>query len=168
MGEYLVYLTKIEKSIYRGDPCVDFLEAAYICAAINTLTPRHLGGWLKFAYGPDDLKTVQSSLASTLRFGLFPVSNAKKHERLLNLCNTALEDYRLRVHRNRTLPNVLYADRMGVHPEHWNRDWKDYQDKCIGEVISWDREGVGMLSSMVKALREGEHRPTEVLIEIAS
>lgn len=178
MGEYLVYLTRIEKSIRQSDPCVDFLEAAYICAAINSLKAP-LSGWLTFCYGQDEQDTVQRSLASQMRFKLFPTTPAgtpmtktkiekafKNHERYKSLCYTALEDYRLRVNRNTSIPNALYSERMGVHSEHWARDWKGHQDKCLGEVAQWDSEGVGRVSSMVKALRDGEHRPTEVLNEM--
>lgn len=168
MGEYLIYLTRIEKSISRNDPCVDFLEAAYICAAINLLKPGYLGGWLRFCYGPDDLSLIQGSIASQMRFSLFPISNPKKHERLLSMCNTAVEDYRLRVHRGKSLPNAIYADRMKVHPEHWSRDWQHHQDKCLGEIRQWDAEAVGRVSTMIKALRDGEFRPTEILLEMAS
>ena len=169
MGEYLVYLTKIEKSIRNNDPCVDFLEAAYICAAINSLKPGYLGGWLKFSYGPDDLSLVQASIAAQMRFKIFPMCSVKKHNRLISLCNLALEDYRLRFHQRRALPNAMYAEALKVHPENWNRDWEHYQSKCLDEIKQWDAEAVGKVSCMVMALKgENERQPSEVLLEMSA
>lgn len=166
LQEYLIYLTRIEKSIVNRDP-VDCLEAAYICAAINTIRP-HLGGWLKYAYGPDDSGLVQTALASKLRFELFPIASVKKNARLFELANTGLEDYRLRVRRYRELPIQVYAQRLGVHPEHWARDWSDKQDKCLDAIKLWDAEGVGQVSRMVKALRgeNDDETPSVVLKEL--
>ncbi len=169
LQEYLVYLTKIEKSIVDRQPCVDFLEAAYICASINML-PRHVGGWLKYAYGPDDNPLLQDILASKLRFDLFPMTTAKKHNKLLALSSASVEDYRLRVRRNRDLPIVFYATKMGVDPDNWARDrWSEKRDCCHSAILNWDREGVGQVSRMVKSLRgetdEGEN-PTAILEEM--
>lgn len=169
INEYLVYLTRVQKSIRQHDPNVDFMEAGYICAAINTLEP-HLGGWLKFAYGPEDLTLVQDALAAKLRFDLFPVSTPKKHSKLFSLAQTSLEDYRLRVQRNRDLSIVIYAQRMGVDDSNWARDgWCDKLDRCFKTIVVWDKEGVGQVSRMVKSLRdnndEGE-TPTEVLNDL--
>lgn len=169
INEYLIYLTRVQKSLRQHDPNVDFMEAGYICAAINALDP-HLCGWLRFAYGPQDLAVVQDALASKMRFDLFPISSPKKHVRLFSMAQTSLEDYRLRVQRKRDLPIVIYAQRMGVDPDNWSRDgWGDKREKCLNTIVIWDKEGVGQVSRMVKSLRgnddEGE-RPTEILNDL--
>src|SRR3990167_9258926 len=89
--EYLTYLCKIQKSGYCLDSNADFLEAGYICAAIDRL--GYVGGWLKFAYGPDgDADLLQSGLAAVLRFDLFPTSTHKKPVRLLSPAGLSLDD----------------------------------------------------------------------------
>jgi hypothetical protein len=166
MVQYLTYLTRIEKSIRRGEPCGDFLEAGFICAAVNIL-PGHIGGWLKFAYGPDDLTTVQDALASQLRFSLFPLSSSKKHARYFSLAQTAVEGYRLRVWEHRDLPIKLYCDRMGIDEKNWVHNWHDHREKCLNAIKGWDREGVGQVSRMVQSLKgNNEERPSEVLKDL--
>jgi len=166
--EYMTYLAKIDKSGFSRDNTMDFLEAGYICAAINIL-PGHLGAWLKFSYGPEDSRTIQSMLASHLRFQLFPISNPKKHYRMIAIAETSLEGYRLRIHQNRDLPLQIYAERSGVWPANWDRDgWEKRKDEIHDTIRNWDAEGVGQISRMVKALRgdlEGQ-RPAEVLSEL--
>jgi len=169
IGEYLVYLTRVEKSMTRKDTNVDFMEAGYVCAAINVLAP-HLGGWLKFAYGPEDLALIQSILAAKLRFDLFPLGSAKRHIKLLSLSSVSLEDYRLRLRRNREMPVTVYAERMNVNADNWARDeWQNKRDVCLKTIMNWDREGVGQVSRMVKSLRgennDGE-RPSEILSDL--
>lgn len=168
--QYLTYLTKIEKSIGRGDPSGDFLEAAYICAAINTL-PGHLCGWLKFAYGPDeDNSLIQAALAAKLR-NLFPICSVKKHVKLLALSSTGLEDYRLRLRRNRDLPDIVYCESMSVPQPNFYRDgYGDKRDTVLGEIKLWDGSGVGQISRMVRALNgdEGSISPSEVLEDIGN
>lgn len=169
MVEYLTYLTRIEKSIKRGEPCGDFLEAGYICAAINSL-PGHIGGWLKFAYGPDDLKVVQSALASKLRFDLFPISNSKKHNRLLALAETSLEDFRLRTWQYRDLPMALYCERLDVFQANFYRDgWHDKQNDCLDTIKGWDKFGIGQISRMVRSLKgDNEESANQVLNALAN
>jgi hypothetical protein len=172
-AEYLLYLTKIEKSIKNNDPCVDVVEVGYICAAINTLPP-HIGGWLKFAYGESSSDLLQTILAAKLRFDLFPISSPKKHGQLLALASVSLEDYRLRLWRNRDLPEAVYCERMEIFQANFNRDgWDDKKDACLDAIRPWDSEGVGQISRMVKALRgddesEQPMSPTEVLKELAN
>lgn len=167
MVEYLTYLTRIEKSIKANTPCGDFLEAAFICAAINTIgTP---GGWLKFAYGPNDSSVIQADLAWNL---LYPLGThtAKRHRRMLALAETSLEDYRLGVWRERQLPVELYCERMGTNKTHFARDWGKEQEAMFLTIRQWDKEGLGYVSRMVVSLRgptELEDRPTEILKNIA-
>src|SRR3990167_6488432 len=168
MVQYLTYLTRIDKSIRSNEPCGDFLEAAYICAAINTL-PAHFGGWLKFAYGPDDLIVVQDALASKIRFDLFPLSSPKKHARYFSLASTALEGYRLRVWQERDLPIELYCDRMGIDQKNWTHNWNEHKEKCSNCIRDWDKEGVGHVSRMVRSLRgptDPENRPSEIIRDL--
>lgn len=168
LTEYLEYLTLIQKSVMPNNSAVDMIEAAYICAAIHSLD-LHLGGWLTFAYAPEPSGVVQDALASKLRFDLFPMTSAKKHMRLFNLASVSLEDYRLRVHLHRDLPSVVYAERVGVDECNWARDWREKQDKCLRAIGTWDKEGVGQVSRMVKSLRgeddEGE-QPSEILEDL--
>lgn len=167
--EYLTYLTRIQKSGGYSDPSADFLEAAYICAAINGL-PNHVGGWLKFAYGPDEKEydLLQSILASKLRFDLFPISSAKKHERLISMAMTSLEDYRLRLRRNRDMPIAVYCERMKVQQPNFYRDgWGDKLDALLKVEREWDADGVGQVSRVVKSLRgDSDETATEALQDI--
>jgi hypothetical protein len=169
MVQYLTYLTKIEKSIKRGEPCGDFLEAGYICAAINTL-PSHIGGWLKFAYGYEDSKIIQTALASKLRFDLFAMATAKKHNRLLALAETSLEDFRLRTWQYRELPNALYCERLGIlQPNYYRDGWGNKQNRCLDLIKQWDREGVGQVSRMVRSLKgDSEETASQVLESLAN
>lgn len=167
MVQYLTYLTRIEKSIRATEPCGDFLEAAYICAAINTIGIP--GGWLKFAYGPNDSTIIQTDLAWNL---LYPMGThtAKRHQRMLALAMTCLEDYRLGVWREQQIPIELYAERIGTHKDNFSRDWGKEQRLMFTKITSWDKEGLGQVSRMVKSLRgptETEDRPSELLKDIA-
>jgi hypothetical protein len=167
--EFLVYLTRVEKSLSHRDQNVDFLEAAYICAAVNSLRD-HVGGWLKFAYGPDEEGLIQDSLASKLRFDLFPISTARRHVRYFNLATTSLEDFRLRLRRNRDLPIQVYSERLNVPQPNFYRDgWGDKKDLCLNRIRIWDREGVGQVSRMVKSLKgDSDDSPTEILRDLAN
>lgn len=167
MVQYLTYLTRIEKSIKRGEPCGDFLEAGYICAAINTIGIQ--GGWLKFAYGAADVPTIQTDLAWNLCYPLGS-HTAKRHRRLLAMAMTSLEDYRLGVWRERQIPVEVYCDRMGTSPNHFQRDWGREHEHMMKTIRLWDKEGIGQVSRMIQALRgptDLEDRPSEVLKDIA-
>ena len=167
MVQYLTYLTRIEKTIKASEPCGDFLEAAFICAAINTIGV--LGGWLKFAYGFRDAPVIQTDLAWHL-LGPLGSHSAKRHRRLLSMAMTSLEDYRLRVWQERQIPVELYCDRMGTIPNHFARDWGREHDLIMRNIGQWDKEGVGQISRMVHALRgptDAEDRPSEILKDIA-
>lgn len=167
MVQYLTYLTRIEKSIRRGDPCGDFLEAGFICAAINTLGTT--GGWLKFAYGSDDVPVIQADLAWNLIYPL-GTHTAKRHRRMLAMATTSLEDYRLGVWRERQIPVEVYCDRMGTVANHFQRDWGKEHDHMMKTIRQWDKEGIGQVSRMIQALRgptDLEDRPSEVLKDIA-
>ena len=167
MVQYLTYLTRIEKSIRRGEPCGDFLEAAYICAAINVLGTA--GGWLKFAYGPQDSETVQTDLAWHL---LYPLGShtARQHRKMLALAMTALEDYRLGVWREKQIPICVYADRMETNEDHFERDWGRDRRAVLKAIQRWDKEGLGQVSRMVLSLigpnEEEEDRPSNVLKDL--
>lgn len=164
--EYITYLTRIEKTIRAGAPCGDFLEAAYICAAVNTLSAA--GGWLKFAYGSDDSETIQTALAGELR-DMFPCKGVRKNQRLLELAKTSLEDFRFGVWREQTLKLGIYAERMGTSEDHFERDWGKTRRAMLKQIGMWDREGVGQVSRMVRALRgptDVEDRPSEVLRDL--
>lgn len=167
MVQYLTYLTRIEKSIRNHEPCGDVLEAAHICAAINTIgTP---GGWLKFAYGYSDYPVIQGDLAWKLLYP-FGQDTAKRHRKMFALAMTSLEDYRLGYWRDKQLPVKLYAERMEVREGNFERDWGDMRRQMFDQIRKWDREGVGQVSRMVKSLRgptEPEDSPTEILKDIA-
>jgi hypothetical protein len=167
MVQYLTYLTRIEKSIRSSEPCGDFLEAAYICAVINTLGT--MGGWLKFAYGHTDSPIIQTELAWNL---IYPLGSdtAKRHRKKLSLAMTALEDYRLGYWQEKQIPVQLYAERMGVYEHNFERDWGDKKRLMFKQITRWDREGVGNVSRMVLSLKgptDPEDRPSEVLKEIS-
>ena len=166
MVEYLTYLTRIEKSIRSSEPCGDFLEAAYICAAINTLGTS--GGWLKFAYGHDDSQVIQADLAWHL---LYPLGShtARKHRKMLAMAQTALEDYRLGVWREKQIPIVVYAQRMDTNEDHFERDWGSDRCRMLKDIRQWDKEGIGQVSRMVHSLRgptDFEDRPSEILEDL--
>jgi len=164
--EYLTYLCKIQKSHKQYDPNLDFLEAGYICAAIHAL-PDPLPCWLEFCYGPDDSKIIQGILSASLRFNLFPMSSARKHERLLRLTEAAVEDYRLGLTVAKVFPVALYAERMGVNSDQFERDWGDKRRKALNAIKTWDMEGVGQVSRMVKALHgDSDERPHVLLKEL--
>lgn len=168
--DFLTYLTKIEKSHRPTNAAVDLVEAAYICAAIDSLKP-HVGGWLKFAYGPEDLKVTQSVLASKLRFDLFPLTNAKRHVKLYALAETSLDDYRLRLRRYRDMPIAVYCERLGVAQPNYYRDgWGDKQDRCLNEIKLWDKEGMGQVSRIRRALNgeNDEETASKILQEFAN
>lgn len=169
MVQYLTYLTRIEKSIRKSEPCGDVMEAAFICAAINTIGIP--GAWIKFAYGPTDLLTVQVGLARQLR-DLFPLCGLKRHHRLNSLAMSTLEDMRLSTwNHHRSLPKELYCERIGTKVDHFARDWGEEHKLMIRKVIQWDREGVGQVSRMIHSLRgptEPEDRPSEILKDIAT
>lgn len=183
LSEHLTYLSKIEKSIVKNDSCGDVLEAAYICAAINCLKP-HLVGWVKFAYGttigelpvvdrktgqalPSHSDLTQTALASKLRFDLFPMANAMKHQRWLELSSSSLEDYRLRLRRSRELPKEVYGERMQIDHSNFARDWQPSLDRCLNAIRDWDGESVGKISIMVRSLNgELEDGPTKILHEL--
>lgn len=162
--EFMRYLTRIEKSIRAGDPCADFLEAAYICAAINVMA--HIGGWLRFAYGPDDASDLnQHALACKLRDLLKPTT-PRQNERFIGLGMVCLDDYKLRVWRERELPVEVYAQRLNVHSNHFSRDWAPRQRIYHDQIRRWDAEGIGYVSRMVVALRHGApYTPSEVLLD---
>lgn len=166
MVEYLTYLTRVEKSVRRGAPCGDFLEAAYICAAVNTLGT--VGGWLKFAYGAEDSELIQTDLAWHL---LDPLGahTAKRHRRMLSLAMTALEDYRLGVWQEKQIPVIVYTERMGTDESHFERDWGNERRIILKAIRRWDKEGIGQLSRMVHSLRgptDEEDRPSEILKDL--
>jgi hypothetical protein len=166
MVQYLTYLTRIEKSIRSSEPCGDFLEAAFICAAINTL--GLIGGWLKFAYGHEDSPIIQTELAWNL---LYPLGSdtAKRHRKKLSLAMTSLEDYRLGYWQEKQIPIQLYAQRMEVCEDNFERDWGNAHRFMLKQIVKWDREGVGQVGRMVHALKgpnEPEDRPSEILKDI--
>lgn len=167
MVQYLTYLTRIEKSIRRGEPCGDFLEAGYICAAVNTLGT--IGGWLKFAYGPQGSDVIQTDLAWHL---IEPLGSqtARRHRKMLSLAMTALEDYRLGIWREKQIPIVVYAERMETNEDHFERDWGRERRIVIKTIGRWDKEGVGQVSRMVQSLMgpndDFEDRPSEVLKDL--
>lgn len=164
--EYLTYLCKIQKSHKQYDPNLDFLEAGYICAAIHAL-PGPLPCWLEFCYGPDDSKTIQTILSARLRFDLFPMSSARKHERLLRLTEAAIEDYRLGQTVTKVFHVALYAERMGVNADQFERDWGDKKRKALNAIRIWDMESVGQISRMVRALKgHSDERPHILLGEL--
>lgn len=171
--EYLTYLARIDKSAKPSNSDLDLVEAAYIIAGINKLEP-HIGGWLKFCYGPEHSLVIHGSLSSKLRFDLFPISSVKKHQRYLALASTAVEDYKLRQWQKRNLPDALYAARMDVYPSNFRRDWGRSLNQCLNKISAWDADGVGRISAVVKAMKGEAERggmavgPTVVLEEISS
>jgi hypothetical protein len=166
MVQYLTYLTRIEKSIRSSEPCGDFLEAAFICAAINMLGTE--GGWLKFAYGHEDSPIIQTDLGWHLLYPL-GATTAKRHRRMLSLAMTTLEDYRMGYWQEKQIPVQLYAERMGVYPDNFERDWGEIRRLMFKQIMRWDREGVGQVGRMVHALKgpnDPEDRPSKVLEDI--
>ena len=170
LTDFLTYLTQIEKSKRPNNAAVDLVEAAYVCAAIDSLKP-HLGGWLKFAYGPEDLSLTQTILATKLRSDLFPISSVKKHLKMLSLSSVSLEDYRLRLRRYRDMPDIVYCERIGIAQPHFYRDgWGDRRKQCLDTLKNWDKDGVGQVSRVVKALRgeSEDETASEILQDIAN
>ena len=152
LTEYLTYLCKIDKSGTTRDNCVDMLEAGYILAAISKLPP-HIQSWIRFGYGYDDSRIIQSVVASYIRFHLWPISEAKKHERLIAMAKKATEDYRLRVWQNKQMPIIAYCQDMGVNEKNFKRDWGNRLDQCLDLLKLMDSDGVGRISPVVKALK---------------
>src|SRR6185436_17687844 len=91
----------------------------------------------------------------------------RKHERLLRLTEAAVEDYRLGLTVAKVFPVALYAERMGVNSDQFERDWGDKRRKALNAIKTWDMEGVGQVSRMVKALHgDSDERPHVLLKEL--
>jgi hypothetical protein len=161
MAELLDYLTRIQHTQNTGlEKMVADIQLAKIRAAIND-QKQPIPAWLHFSYGPD-LESAQKSrqlrtVALMLAAGLTPsAANIKKRERIERLCYCAVEDYRLGLFLGKTLPQVAYAEAMGVHPNHWDRDWGRIQDAALGRIRELDADGIGRVSVTVREIREAE------------
>lgn len=168
LSEYLDYLTQIQKSGRdNNQSTAEFVEAAYILAAVSSLPP-HIGGWLEFAYGFDDSQLIQLSLAARLR-DLFRFRHARQNHRYLALAMSALEDQRIGYWQRRRLPVVVYAERIGCDPDNFQRDFSRPLKKCTEEITGWDRDGIGQVSRVVRSLRgESDYQASEELADIAA
>ncbi len=169
--EWVKYECRISRSVKQNDNyrIQDMTEAGYILAAIS-LQKAPIAYWLTYCYGIEnrdyDRLEVACALFEALFFGLQSSDKLKKHRAL---CEIAVDDYRLRVFRNKEMPLRPYGVAMGITDvEHnWGRDWKDKRNLALDQIKGYDAEGVGNVSRMVQALRGGgKYQPTEILTEM--
>jgi hypothetical protein len=153
MTEYLDYRSKIDKSGFwdSSNRIVHGLEAGFILSAIDKQRPA-VGGWLKYCYGKES-ETLSSILSGTMRFELFPMSDVKKHQKLLSLCKVALDDYKLSQMNGRQMPVEVYVNELCANASNFSRDWGKQKRACLEHIRSWDVEGVANVSIMVRALK---------------
>lgn len=151
-AEYCDYLCKIDKSGYvdSSGRIASGLNAGHILNAIDAQA-KPVGAWLKYCYGHGN-KTLAGVLTSYLRFSIAPISNPKKHERLLALCGMAIDDYKLSQMNGRQIPIESYVHAMGVNAPHFARDWGKLKKSCLDLIRMMDLEGVAGVSVMVRSL----------------
>lgn len=172
LTEFLDYLTQIQKSQRPNGSAADMLEAAYICAAIDSLGSP-VGKWLRFAYEPEPSESMQTQLATYLRWQVprraksnaKQLTQAKWHLRLHLIASTALEDYRFGLRRNTPFPVTVYTDRIGMQAQNWKRDgYSEILRGFMATISTWDKDGVGHVSRMVRCLRGEAEEDTQAIL----
>jgi len=142
----------------------DILETGYILAAIDQQRPL-VKSWIYFAYDITERLHDRAEIACEL-FSQFFMGHirANKISRYRALCEVSVDDYRLRIRRQKPLPIQVYTRTMKVNPDNFARDWQGKRDKCLDSIASLDKEGIGNVSRMVKSLQgRSEERPSEIL-----
>jgi hypothetical protein len=85
-------------------------------------------------------------------------ASLKKRERIEKLCYCAVEDYRMGMFLGKTLPQVAYAEAMGVYFNHWDRDWAGLQSRALEIIKGLDSDGIGRVSVTVREIRDAEEQ----------
>ena len=166
MLEHIKLHCRVQKSNTHNNNAriQDILEAGYILAAVREQAPL-VRAWLYFAYDITEHPHDRAEIACELFDQFFRGHiRANKISRYRALCEVSVDDYRLRILRQKPLPIQVYTRSMKTHPDHFSRDWQEKRDKCLDRIASLDKEGIGNVSRMVKALRgASEERPSEIL-----
>jgi len=166
MLEHIKLHCRVQKSNTHNNNAriQDILEAGYILAAIRDQKPL-VRSWLYFAYDISEHPHDRAEIACELFDQFFRGHiRADKISRYRALCEVSVDDYRLRILRQKPLPIQVYTRTMKTHPDHFSRDWQEKRDKCLDSIASLDKEGIGNVSRMVKSLQgKSEERPSEIL-----
>jgi hypothetical protein len=134
------------------------LEAGQICAEINAQKPP-IAAWLHFCYGPEDSPHDQGQVASQVIQVHFETVGGMWRDRYIQMAHIATLDYKCRIlsEGQRPLPREVYLNGVGIHHSNWVRRGFEVQKQlCLDTLASMDKEGIGAVSRVVKAIRTQE------------
>jgi len=158
---YLTYLCRIDKSngIESYQMAME-IQLAKIRAAVNA-QPEPINLWLAYCYGPDvqaiNKPAKQALIAKQVTAKAFNGSGGhRKANRLAAIAYMAVEDYRIGQIMGKELPVSAYLDFAEIPVSNWYRDWEPHRRKALMQIKSYDLDGIGKVSVVVKQIREAE------------
>ena len=167
MEQWALYGCNIDKSSTGNSNYMiaDGLEVGYILAMIESQR-KEVAAWLYHCYGDEYSTQRLSSVATFVRFNIFPISTARQHERWLALSRVAVDDYRLRIRSEsaQKMPIAVYSAEMKTTENNFSRDWGKKKDQALDCIKLLDSEGIANVSAMIKAITgRSDYRPSQVL-----
>ena len=137
------------------------VQMAKVRAAVNGFKDKNISDFLNYVYGPDveamHKSEKQQNLAHTVARRAFNGSySGKKVTRLKQIAWLAVEDTRMGILMNRTMPEVQYLEATGISHNHWYRDGEPARRAALKVLSGFDRTGVGIVSITVRRICEDE------------